>query len=202
MVEYPYVLSPGKLKKFLEHIQSAGVPPKITTEYLSSVGFKSSNDRRVVSVLKFINFADTNGVPTDEYRWFRNKEKAKLVMAKSLKAAYKSLFGTFSDADRKDTEALRNYFSTHTTAGEQVVNATVTTFKALCEFADFEAEPEGTVESTKAELESEASVNRQVMPAISSQPQININIQLQLPETKDPEIYDNLFSALKKHLLP
>lgn len=202
MIEYPYALVTGKLKKFLEHIQSgAGVPPKITTKYLPSVGFGSNNDRRIIPVLKFINFLDAGGIPTEEYRLFRDKGKAGGVMAKSLKAAYKELFETFPDAYRKDTEALRNYFRTHTNAGEQVVNATVATFKVLCEFADFEARTEEITESPKDKLESEASVSKQVSPATSGGLTVNINIQLQLPATEDASVYENLFSALKKHLL-
>ena len=30
---------------------------------------------------------------------------------------------------------------------------------------------------------------------------VNINLQLQLPATDDASVYDNLFSALRKHLL-
>jgi hypothetical protein len=201
MVDYPYALVTGKLKKFLGHIQSAGVPPKVNTQYLSSVGFKSSNDTKIIPILKYINFLDAGGVPAEVYRQFRNKEKAGGVMANSLKAAYKNLFGTFPDAYRKDTEALRNYFSTHTDAGERVVNATVATFKVLCEFADFEARTEEIPDSPKGELKSEASVPKQVSPATSGGLTVNINIQLQLPATEDASIYENLFSALKKHLL-
>jgi hypothetical protein len=142
MVEYPYVLVPGKLKKFFEHIQNAGVPPKITIQYLTSVGYKSINDRAIIPVLKFINFLDTSGVPLERYTEFHNKKIAGMVMANSLKAAYKDLFDTYPDAYRKDDEALRNYFRTHTSAGDQVVKATVATFKALCELADFEAKTE------------------------------------------------------------
>jgi len=201
MVGYPYASVTGKVKKFLEHIQSAGVPQKITTKYLPSVGFGSNNDRRIIPVLKFINFLDGSGIPTDEYRQFRNKEKAGGVMAKSLKAAYKNLFDTFPDAYRKDTEALRNYFSTHTDAGKQVVDKTVATFKVLCEFADFEAITEEITETPKGKLESEAVEPKRVSPAIPGGLTVNINIQLQLPATDDASVYESLFSALKKHLL-
>ena len=38
-------------------------------------------------------------------------------------------------------------------------------------------------------------------PTVATCPAIAINIQLQLPETENPEIYENLFKALRKHLL-
>ena len=36
---------------------------------------------------------------------------------------------------------------------------------------------------------------------LPSIPEIAINIQLHLPETENPDVYDNLFKSLKKHLL-
>lgn len=35
---------------------------------------------------------------------------------------------------------------------------------------------------------------------VSLHPGITINIELQLPATNDPKIYDSLFAAMKKHL--
>jgi hypothetical protein len=200
MTEYPYVLVKDKLKKFLEeHIPRASVPDKIDRKYLTAVGFKSSNDLSITPILKFINFLDASGVPTDEYIQFRTK--AGLTMAKSLRNAYKDLFDIYPDAYRKDAEALKNYFRAHTTAGDQVVNKTVATFKVLCEFADFEAITEEITVSPKGELNSEVPVSKQVSPATSGGLTVNINIQLQLPATDDASVYENLFSALKKHLL-
>lgn len=56
--DYPYHVNPPNLKKFLEHIQGAGVPPKVTIQYIESVGFKSKNDRAILTVLKAIGFVE------------------------------------------------------------------------------------------------------------------------------------------------
>lgn len=42
----------------------------------------------------------------------------------------------------------------------------------------------------------------QVPSSASALPTIAINIQLQLPETDKPEVYDELFKALRRHLFP
>jgi hypothetical protein len=42
----------------------------------------------------------------------------------------------------------------------------------------------------------------QIFTAVSSVPQIAINIQLQLPETDNAEVYEKLFKALKDNLFP
>lgn len=196
MVEYPYTNVTGKLKKFLEQISSIRVPSKVDPKYLSSIGFKSSNDPTIITVLKFIGFLDVGGAPTQAYRQFRSKDTAGGVMAESLKAAYKDLFETYSNAYEKDNTTLRNYFSAHTDAGKQVLDKTVGTFKVLCEFADFEAPVEKITVSPK----DEAPVSKQVSATTPGGLTVNINIQLQLPATDDASVYDNLFSALRKHL--
>lgn len=197
MAEYPYVLVTGRLRGFLNHIKSAGIPDKITTKYLPSISFKSPNDRAIIPVLKFIDFLDSGGLPTENYKQFRLKG-AEVVMAKALRVAYEELFRTYHDAYRKDNEALKDFFRSHTTAGDKAVNSTVATFKTLCEFADFEAKIEGE-KQPKTEYESEES-SKEGSPGAPSGVTININIQLQLPATDDAQVYENLFSALKKHL--
>src|SRR2546426_925764 len=78
----------------------------------------------------------------DSYALFRNKEKSGAVMSTSSRKAYGDIFQTYPDAQNKDNEALRNFFSASTERGEGVLVNTVNTFKALCEFADFETTQE------------------------------------------------------------
>ncbi len=200
MAEFPYTPNPASLRRFLEHIQTAGVPQKVTQKYIASVGFKSGNDRYIIPVLKAVGFLDGSGVPTDTWRRYRNKNEARTVMATALQsaAAFSGLFATYSDAHRKDNEALRNYFSTHTNAGEKTLALIVRTFKTLCEFADFEAAPEGL----EKEPATPPPAERAPLPRAGTATgmTVNINIQLQLPATEDQAVYDKLFASLKKHL--
>ena len=109
---YTYHVNPVNLKKFLEHIQTAGVPSrKVTFQYVSSVGFKSTNDRAIITVLKAIGFLNKSGLATDIWRAYRNKSESKKVLAAALRKAYPTLFATYPDANRKDTEALRNFLA-------------------------------------------------------------------------------------------
>ena len=45
-------------------MQSAGVPEKFTFEFLKKLGFGSSNDRALPSLLKKLGFLDQTGSPT------------------------------------------------------------------------------------------------------------------------------------------
>ena len=119
-------------------------------------------------------------------------------MATAIKTAYSDLYALYPDAHNKDTEALRNFFSTQVSAGEDVLQLTVSTFKTLCEFGNFEAElPAGAAPAVLPEGRGA------VVPQATASPSlvVNLNIQLQLPSTEDATVYDKIFESLKKHLL-
>lgn len=207
MAAFPYALVPSKIQEFLHHAQSAGVPEKVTIKYLEQVGFKSKHDRAIIPVLKFIGFADDRGVPTKRWQEYRNRSKSGKVLAAALKSAYPDLFKTYPDAHRKDTEALRNYFSAHTKVGERALQGIVGTFKALAEKADFS----GTVEpapEVERPAEPVVSEERDVAAQVTSFTReshsgvtINVNIEIGVPQADDPQVYENFFAALKKHIL-
>jgi len=64
MADFPYSPHAANVKRFLDHVQKAGVPEKVTLNYLKKVGFKSSNDRYILGILKFLGFVDASGTPT------------------------------------------------------------------------------------------------------------------------------------------
>jgi hypothetical protein len=206
---YTYHVNPVNLKKFLEHIQTAGVPSrKVTFQYVSSVGFKSTNDRAIITVLKAIGFLNKSGLATEVWRAYRNKSQSKRVLAAALRKAYPTLFATYPDANRKDTEALRNFFSSHSSVGEGALGYMVRTFKTMADMADFESlaepSPEVEVEGEGQEQQEEkggAVVKHKVLSGTPNGMTVNINIQLQIPATDKADVYDSFFAAMKKHLL-
>lgn len=198
MADFHYTVAPSSLARFFSHIQGAGVPNKVTHKYLEKSGFKSSNDRAIISILKFIEFIDSSGVPTDQWKQYRDKTKARGVLAVAVQEAYKDLFSTFPDAHRKDNEALRNYFSAHTKVGDRALKAIVETFRALCGLSDFELAAEPPTETELAK-QLEGTITNRVETGKGLT--LNVNIQLQLPATEDASIYEKFFAALKKHLM-
>jgi hypothetical protein len=195
MVEYPYVLVLKKLRAFMKHIQTAGVPPKVTLNYIKAAGFKSSNDERIPAVLRFIGFIDSAGTPTEAYKKYRNKAKAPVVLGSAIREAYAELFKMFPDAYQKDSEALRNFFSGYTTAGERVLSAIVSTFQALCAEAKFD-----TLEAVVGEEEAATPPPPLVSKTFGLQ-SLTINLQLTLPETTNSTVYKEIFKAMKEYLL-
>ncbi len=210
MADFPYSPHAANLKKFLEHVQKAGVPDKVTQKYLETVGFKGKNDRYILTILKFLGLVDSTGVPTKLWTDYRNRQTAPVTLAGAIRKGYSDLFKTYPDANRKDTEALRNYFSAHTKVAETTLGLIVATFKTLVALADFEATAIEATGLPAAEEEVPAARRRGQVPPTKpvtapidpgrSGPTININIQLQLPATEDASIYEKLFAALKKNL--
>jgi len=86
------------------------------------------------------------------------------------------------------------------------------TFMALASLADF-ASPKTTQHSTDSaeESQSNSTVNDKlsaIPSALIPETQKNVklgglvyNIQIVLPETRDPKVYDALFRSLKEHIL-
>lgn len=203
MASYPYVMKMDAIKKFFSHIESAGVPEKVTTNYLNQSGFTSSNDRRLISVLKFIDFINDSGQPTNNWTSYRDQSKARKVLGSAIKKGFKDLFEMYPDAHRKDDEAIRNFLRGNTNVQDKTIGLMVGTFKTFCEMADFDdIDTEEDNEFGIDELEKEEEKKeRKTNIEHSSGVVVNVNIQIGVPATENEEIYDKFFASLKKHLL-
>lgn len=198
MTNFPYTYNRKNLRKFFAHIQDAAVPEKVNKNYLEKVGFKSFNDRAIITILKFIGLLDASGVPTDRWKDYRDRNKAKVLLADAIRESYKDLFATLAPAHIRDNEALQNYFRSQTNVSSSTLSAIVNTFKVLCDLSDFEEMAKPPVAETLPE-KAEAAIKER--PGIARVETLNINIQLQLPATADESIYEKIFAALKKHLM-
>ena len=136
MADFAYTLVTAKLKDLLAKIRDIGVPQGATHNWLASLGYKSTNDRSMVAVLKQINFVDSSGKPTILWNQYRGSNP-RAVLAGAIRRGYAQLFETYPDAYARSDTDLENFVSTRTQAGKQVISRTVQTFKALCLLADF-----------------------------------------------------------------
>ena len=201
-MSYTYAVKTGSLKKFLERVKSKdlGVPDKVSIAYLASVGYKSSNDRPIIRVLKSINFIDRSGVPTQAFKDFRT-ERSGQVMADALRKTYADLYKTYSEPLKKSRGDLENFFAKgKPSLKKYTLGLYVDTFKTLCEFADFKAvpaKPKAEVKEPEKKVVEAAQVTTKTPAGVT----INLNIQLTLPATEDATVYDKIFKALKENLL-
>ncbi len=132
-------------------------------------------------------------------------------MAEALRESYGDLFtikAKPSDADRPLIEG--KFKSTHNVS-PNVAKLMSNTFFALLDLADLEASsapPLSQPEPPPVEPEEQAlpefkPPERKAETHIGgrSQPTLHYNIQIHLPATKDIEVFNAIFKALKEHLL-
>jgi hypothetical protein len=205
MPSYPYVYTVSNLKRFLETVSDVGTPPKVTQEYLESMGFKSKNDRAIISVLKFIGLIQDDGRPADDYKLLRDKSQSRVVIAAHILKGYSELFAQFPDANLRSNDALKNFFATKTEAGAAALTLIVGTFKALCEKADFAAIPTTATAHPTSEPGQALSTDGKTLLQSAQFPgtgvTINLNIQLQLPATENTSVYNSIFKSLRENLI-
>lgn len=206
-----YVVVPSSLTTFLQAIQTAGVPPRVTFEFLKTLGLTSSNDRSVITVMKAIGFLDQSGAPTDLYRAYRNTSEAPRVLGKALRQAYADLFMANLTANTLSNEKLQGIVATKTGKGERVVKEIVRTFKTLAKHADFN-DTEEVDTSPTANATQEVAIDSSLAlhaPETATSPTLksfgvgglHYNIQIHLPTTTDITVYNAIFRALKEQLL-
>jgi hypothetical protein len=206
MADFPYLLSPKSVRPFFNHIQGAGVPAKVTQKYLEATGFKNKSDRSLIGVLKFLKFIDDGGSPTELWKKFRSKTAGGTILAAALKKAYKGLFETYPDACDRPNERIQDFISGHSNAGGRVLSGMVGTFKALCAVADFSGatereEPERDEDDPDEEEKDKGETRQRLKTNAKTGVQVTLNVQLVVPATDDPAIYDSFFDAMKRHLL-
>ena len=207
MVEYAYTTVAGKIKELLAKVRATGRPSKLTIEHLRILGLKSSNDKTLIGVFKFIGFVDQSGVPTEVWNNYRGR-RYKTVLADAVRQGYADLFAVYPDAHARSTQDLQHVFSTSSSAGAQVIAKTVATFKALVDEADFSqsSEPTTTVLSAAA-LHVPAAQIASAPPAASSghfgkagAPEVHIDIQIHISPESSSEQIDKIFESMAKHL--
>jgi hypothetical protein len=206
-----YLTSAKNLGAIFTAMQQAKAPERFTVRFLESLGFKSNTDRLIIGVLKAIGFLDDQGKPTGRYFEFLDQTQSKRVLAEGIQEAYRDLFEVNTGAHKLDRGEVKNKFKTLSQGqyGESVIDKMALTFAALVALADFSGPAKGSTRvedaHTNVELDSRQEsaptmdTTREVGPEISWGG-LHYNIQIILPESRDPKVYDALFRSLREHL--
>jgi hypothetical protein len=210
----PYSTSVGTLVNMLEKIKSASVPERFTQDFVSTkLTMKGGTAAACIPFLKKMGFVASDGTPTDLYREFRNPRKSRIAVGKAFKKLYQKLYEMNEYIhDATDQEILG--LIVECTGGEKdstVTKSTLSTLNMLRKISDFDIESDGVVDSLDSTISRTPAVDP--IPAISqfqipAQHQhgskgINLayTINLNLPATKDIEVFNAIFKSLKEHIL-
>jgi hypothetical protein len=205
MADYIYTTVPGKIKPLLDKIRQVGIPPKASVAWLKTIGFTSSNDTGLLPILKAIGFTDATTVPTVNWSNFRGSHHKK-VLGEAIKIGYADLFSVYPDASQAANKDLEHVFSISSSAGKQVIQKTIATFKALCECAEF-VNTDGHIHSNP-NVASLAPVVATTPPAPpgttvnkgSLSPSVHIDIQIHISAEASTDQIDQIFKSMGKHL--
>lgn len=201
MADFAYTTVPGKLKSLLTKIREVGVPPKVTVQWLKTVGFKSSNDPSLIGVLKFIGFTDSSGVPTSKWTQYRGANH-KQVLGEAIREGYQDLFAVYPDANQRNQADLEHVFTTSSSGGKQVIAKTVSTFRALAEQAEFTPVNQQTdLHMASGPLHTAPVQSPAAGARLSAQgPTLHIDIQVHISPEASPDQIDQIFASMAKHL--
>lgn len=205
-----YLMTTKNLSAIINSVVNAKAPERFTNKFLENLNFKSSNDRLYVGVFKALGLIDESGVPTARYYEFIDQTQTGKILALGIEEAYEDLFNLRKDAQNLTVDEVKNKLKTLTQGqkSDNVLGLMATTFKALCDIADWTeipvAQPNQKGEEEKDTFESVGNAeNKSDVHASEQSHQIGLhyNIQIHLPETTNMAVYDAIFQSLKKHLL-
>lgn len=203
-----YLTSTKNLEGILNSISGAQAPEKFTTRFLESLDYKTSSDRLVIGVLKSLGFLADDGRPTQRYFEYLDQTQSGRVLAEAVREAYSDLFLVNKNANGMSRAEVLNKFKTLSQGqySESVLDKMASTFTALAGLADWESPPVTSVQPATSEAKGEAApetITRDTSRVSSGGLSIGglvYNIQLILPESRDPKVYDVLFESLRRHL--
>jgi Family of unknown function (DUF5343) len=199
----PYVNAYGQLKELFKKVQEASTPTKFNQDFLYTVlGLKSKSHRPMIPFLKRLGFLDQANVPTKAYAAYRDPDKSRLVMADQIRHAYQVLFTAHTYAYKLKKEELVSKLVSVLGASkdDQVIPIVASTFLELGKLADFEGQP---LETPLVEEEQGVPSKVVIAQGPGGIPKLGISytINLNLPATTDPKVFDAIFKALREYLL-
>jgi Family of unknown function (DUF5343) len=203
--EIPYLASISNVDAIIQKIRGAGTPPKFTHDFLSSsLGFRSSNDRGFIKVLRTLGMVASDGTPTDRYNAFKNQLSGGSAMADGLREGWSAIYLADTLAHTRNATELQETFKTVTGKSDSVAKKMATTFKALAKFGDFNATAvnagDQQADEDSSDVQDDSSSNDQTPIKLGS---LNLrhDVHLHLPPTSDVAVYTAIFRALREELL-
>jgi len=214
-----YLMTTKNAEALFNAVRAAKAPPKFTQRFMEDLGFKSTTDRLYINVFKALGLLSPDGVPTPRYYEFMDQSQSGRVLAEAIEEAYGDLFQLRRDAYSMSRPELKGKIKTLTQGqvSDHVVDKMAVTFLGLVDLADFDA-PQAPSEEAQIGVDHVGEAATRLSPSDDPEnqaagtlagdqgPTIRLggfvyNVELHLPESRDPAVYEALFRALKSHLL-
>jgi hypothetical protein len=208
-----YLITTKNLEPFFNSLVTAQAPTTFTLKFLESLEFKSTNDRLYIGILKGLGFLDANSAPTERYYKFLDQSQSKKILAEAIREAYSDLFAINIKANELSDSDIKNKFRTLTQgkSSANVLKLMANTFKALVNYAEWGIPDTGGKDKAGKDIEQQQpkpitgtagkeEKSKEISDKNLQKAELHYNIQIHLPESRDPAVYDALFKSLKEHL--
>lgn len=203
----PYVVQPTMLPKIFGKIKEAKAPDRFTVDFLQTkLGFNGGNYRQFIPLAKKLGRLAPDGSPSDRYRKLRNPSTSKLAMGEAIRTGYRELFERNEYAQSLKRDELKGLVLeiTGLEADSDVVQRVCQTFEALKGQAEFdEAANESRAESEEGPVADKGVGESGVKEAEHHNFRLGLSytINLVLPKTDDPAVFNAIFRSLRDNLL-
>lgn len=205
--DIPYLVAAGSIPKILEKIKEAATPEIFSQDFLKTkLGFNGGNYLSFIPWAKKTGLLNSDGTPTQLYKQFRNPANSGHSLAMALKQGYKELYSRNEYCHELDKKAFKGLVmeATGEPHDSTKVEKIVATFFHAKTLADFDAkqampkekqsDPKKDESDNKPEIKGEQGHKKLSLG-------LNYTINLVLPKTDDPAIFNAIFKSLKENLL-
>ncbi|MFZ1497732.1 MAG: DUF5343 domain-containing protein [Saprospiraceae bacterium] len=208
-IEIQYLSVPGSIVKILEKIKEAQTPETFSQDFLKTkLGFNGGNYMTFISWAKKTGLLTPEGSPTQLYRQFRNPTTSAISIAQALKIGYAELYSRNEYCHDLDKKAFKGLVmeATGDSHDSKKVENIVSTFFNVKTLADFDTIMSSTNSEKQTTPKTEPNIQEQSTTHNDNQKGriklgLNYTINLVLPKTDDPAIYNAIFKSLKDNLL-
>ncbi|MGZ0708262.1 DUF5343 domain-containing protein [Coraliomargarita sp. W4R53] len=200
----PYVSQPSAIAKVLDKIKEAKTPDRFTSDFLTTVlGCKGGNYKQFAPLAKKMGFLNTDGSPTDLYKSYRNPTYTKGAVAEGIKNAYSELFERNEYVSNLSSAELKGLVVEITGKEDKdnVVRLICSTFETLKERADFEDRPIADTEISEENPQKASDSEVLRLREDDVDLRLSYSINLVLPKTDDPAVFNAIFRSLRENLL-
>jgi hypothetical protein len=200
----PYVAQPGTVAKILSKAKAAQTPDRFTQDFLETkLGCRGGNYRQFIPLAKRCGLLNTDGTPTDLYKKFRNPSTSGAAIAQAMRIGYHELFERNEYANSLDREKLKGLIVeiTGLEAKNKVVQLTLATCEALKGFADFDKKLVDSLADDDSTDETPPDPDNDDVQERDFDLRLSYTINLVLPKSEDPAVFNAIFRALRENLL-
>lgn len=201
----PYMSVPGTLTRILEKIKVAGTPENFNADFLANtLGFKGGNYRTFIPWAKKIGFINSDGTPTQLYKSFRNPTTSKISLGEGLKKGYSTIYAKDENVHTLDKGKFKGLMmeATGEPHDSKMLELMVNSFWNAKSLAEFNGSIVQRPDETEEPLITKTQENKfDDTHTKKLHLGLNYTINLVLPKTDDPAIYNAIFRSLKENLL-